>query len=170
MPIWASVVIGLGSGTIAAFATIIYQRSADRRSRRLDAAADFLAAAESFRRSVRRKQAPTDEESLRIVHDAWDDLVPAVNLVRLLYGSASDEVSDVEAAAGAFYDIDQKYIEVPDVWTSDDMDLVDERMKLANEYLEWFTERVGGGPVRRSRLWWKLRTARRRVDQVEPGS
>jgi hypothetical protein len=90
MPVWAAVVIGLGSGVasglLGTLLSISHQRGAEWRSRRLDAAAEFLRRAEEVRRLARRGPEGDPEFSLALVRRTWDELVPAVSMIELLYG------------------------------------------------------------------------------------
>jgi hypothetical protein len=89
VPVWAAVVIGLGSGVASGlFGTLLsisHQRGAELRSRRLDAASEFLRRAEEVRRLARRgNQNP--EFSVAFVRRTSGELIPAVSMIELLYG------------------------------------------------------------------------------------
>jgi hypothetical protein len=103
MLVWAAVVIGLGSGlagsVVAPLLTISHQRETEFRSRILLAAEDFLRQAETVRRLARRPHGSGADDPLELVKGAWDDLVPSVIMIELLFGqwaqTAGNELSEV---------------------------------------------------------------------------
>lgn len=105
---WVAVVIGLvsglASGLLGTLLTISHQRNAEFRSRMLRAAEDFLVTAEHFRRRIRHPDQPP-LEALRSLGPAWDDLIPAVTLIDLLYGADSQPAHYARCTANEFSDI-----------------------------------------------------------------
>jgi hypothetical protein len=109
MPVWAAIIVGLGSGLagsiVSTLLTISHERGAEFRGRMLQAAEDFLRQAETTRRAARRPRG-TGAGPLGALLDAWDELVSAVVLVELLFGhdseaaywarETSNELKDVE--------------------------------------------------------------------------
>lgn len=94
MPVWAAVVIGLGSGlagsVITQLLTMSHQREIEFRSRILLAAEDFLRRAETVRRFARRPHGAGADEPLELLEGAWDNLVPSVIMIELLFGQGSE--------------------------------------------------------------------------------
>lgn len=92
MPVWAAVVIGLGSGfgagLLGTLLSISYQQHAEFRDRQVRSAEEFLRAAEAVRRQARKPQArPPD--AILLLQSAWDNHVTPINLVELVYGCDS---------------------------------------------------------------------------------
>lgn len=104
MPLWAAIVIGLGSGVLGTLVSVRHQRGAELRTRMLDAAAEFLQAAEGMRRAARKPRGEHLEESLGVLRDRWDDLVPTVMMVELLFGRRSPAALQAQAAGSMFGD------------------------------------------------------------------
>src|SRR5258708_3260447 len=103
MPVWAAVVIGLGSGlagsVIAPLLTISHQRETEFRSRILLAAEDFLRRAETVRRFARRPHGSGADNPLELLKGAWDDLVPSVIMIELLFGQGSEATQWAQTAS-----------------------------------------------------------------------
>jgi hypothetical protein len=105
MPAWAAIVIGLGSGVAGTLLSISHQRGSEFRTRMLDAAASFLDHAEAIRRVVRSPRGAGITDPIVAIRDRWDDLVPHVMMVELLFGTASAPAQLARAAGGTALDV-----------------------------------------------------------------
>lgn len=112
MPVWAAVVVGLGSGLISSIVstllTISHERAAEFRSRMLQAAEDFLRRAEAVRRLARRPRDTAVGAPLDALLDGWDDLVSAVVLVELLFGRDSEAAHWAREASNELKDVEEE--------------------------------------------------------------
>lgn len=112
MPVWAAVVVGLGSGLISSIVstllTMSHDRAAEFRSRMLQAAEDFLRRAEAVRQAARRPRGTAAGEPLDALLDAWDDMVSAVVLVELLYGRDSEAAHWAREASNELKDVEEE--------------------------------------------------------------
>jgi hypothetical protein len=126
VPIWAAVVIGLGSGLLSGlvgtFATITHERGAEFRTRMLSAAENFIHVAEGVRQAVRVCRADLSDETYRTLEQRFDDLVPAVTLVELLYGHASATAVAARYVGSAVIDVRSALSIGPDRWDDESVD------------------------------------------------
>jgi hypothetical protein len=99
--------IGLGSGLAGSVLTVSHERAAEFRSRMLLAAEDFLRRAETMRALARGPGAETSGESVTLLLRAWDDLVPAVILVELLFGHDSDAAIEAREVGNELRDVER---------------------------------------------------------------
>lgn len=80
MPVWAAILVGVGSGLLSGLAgtllTITHERGAEMRTRMLTAAEEFIRAAEACRQSVRVARADRSKDAWTVVQDRYDDLIP----------------------------------------------------------------------------------------------
>ena len=168
MPVWAAVIIGLGtgvaSGLLGTILTISHQRGAEFRSRMLRAAEDFLRAAEQVRRLIRQpEREPVD--AIRFVRAAWEDLVPTVTLVELLYGRDSQTAHLARATGNELQSVEEALQAVIQgeraQWAA-----VNEHMAIAGEAINEFGRNAAldvrqGWLRRRPRaIRWRVRTVR----------
>jgi hypothetical protein len=104
MPLWAAIVIGIGSGLttglVGTFVTVGYQRAAEFRSRGFAAAEEFLRHAERVRRAARRPLVGDPLEALDAVRDAAEEMVPSVSLVEFQWGPRSDPAALAQSVHG----------------------------------------------------------------------
>src|SRR5207249_2925961 len=106
MPVWAAILIGLGSGLLGVLVRIAYERGAEMRSRQIQAADDFLSAAVPFFLDIRDIQLPvlfaregiitppgpraaskSADEAIRDLQLAADELELRLARVQLLFGA-----------------------------------------------------------------------------------
>jgi hypothetical protein len=78
--------------------SIAHERGAEFRTRKLDAAVDFLDVAEALRRDLRRADKGNLDESVRAISDGWDTLVPRVTLIELLFGAWTASANEARHA------------------------------------------------------------------------
>jgi hypothetical protein len=100
MPVWAAIIIGLGSGTVGTLLSISHQRGAEFRTRMLEAAVEFVGTAEKLRGVAR--QPDSLEEALAEYREGWAELVPLVTLLELLFGPSAT-VTAAKSAGAAFF-------------------------------------------------------------------
>jgi hypothetical protein len=105
MAVWAAILIGLGGGVIGTLLSISHQRGAEFRTRQLDAAANFLESAEALRRAARNPGGRSVAANRAIFADRWDELVPRVMLVELLFDDGSRTTYAARLAGSAFREV-----------------------------------------------------------------
>jgi hypothetical protein len=169
MLVWAAVVIGLGSGlagsVVAPLLTISHQRETEFRSRILLAAEDFLRQAETVRRLARRPHGSGADDPLELVKGAWDDLVPSVIMIELLFGQGSEVTQWAQTAGNELSEV----IDVlPAVTTREQaIDLaIQKQMDAASGAISNFTRMVEI-IVRPSRRWNRIVERRSIKRQLE---
>jgi hypothetical protein len=108
MPTWATILVavvsGLGAGTVGTFLSIAHERGAELRTRRLDAAAAFLDAANHLRRTVVRPASEGEVRS-RLAEVRFDDLVQETFKIELLFGRDSVPAQYARTVGGWFWDV-----------------------------------------------------------------
>jgi hypothetical protein len=156
VPTWAAILVGvasgLGSGLVGTLLTIGHQRGAEMRTRMLTAAEEFVRAAEACRKAIRDARAGLSESTYNCVRDRYDDLVPTVTLVELLYGYSSKSGLRAKGVGSAFIDARD---ELAKGLSCDDA-LVEEAVRDLGESLTIFGQ-VAADQVRRGWLRRKLR-------------
>jgi hypothetical protein len=153
VPIWVAIIVGLGSGlagsVIGTVLTVSHERAAEFRSRMLLAAEDFLRRGETVRRFVRRPHDTTTASPLDVLLDAWDELVPAVVLVELLFGRTSESAHWAREAANELSDV-EKALRAAIEADSTSAEPIEDHMLAAGHAMDRFGE-VAASQVRRHR-------------------
>jgi len=154
MPVWAAVVIGLGSGLLSGlvgtFATITHERGAEFRTRMLSAAEDFIRAAEGFRQAVRFARADLNKDTFEALVQRYDDLVPTVTMVELLYGHESAPAIATRYVGNAVLEVKDELARGPD--KSDDAKV----QKAMDEFAIWI-KGFGNEAAAQVRHRWRSR-------------
>jgi hypothetical protein len=166
VPVWAAVVVGLGSGLVSSIVstvlTISHERAAEFRSRMLLAAEDFLRRAEVVRRLARRPHDTAAGGPLGALLDAWDDLVSAVVLVELLFGRDSEAAHWAREASNELKDVEEELrsaLEVPsDLTAPMSEQQINDHMLAAGQAMDRFGAAT---QVRRHRTLAPVRSPRR---------
>jgi hypothetical protein len=120
----------------------------------LTAAADFLRAAEAFRKAVRNARSDLNEDTYNGVRDRVDDLYPTVTLVSLLYGYASKPSLRAVGVGSSAIDVRDELVK----GSRGDVDdsVVESAMNDLGEHLIVFGE-AAADQVRRGGLRRRLR-------------
>jgi GNAT superfamily N-acetyltransferase len=161
VPTWAAILVGvasgLGSGLVGTLLTIGHERAAEMRTRLLTAAEEFVRAAEACRKAIRDARAEPSESTYNLVRDRYDDLVPTVTLVELLYGFSSRPSLRAKGVGSAFIDARDELAK----GHSRDEAVIEEALRDFGESLTIFGE-AAADQVRRGWL-------RRRLRPLPPG-
>jgi hypothetical protein len=148
---------GLLSGLAGTLLTITHERDAEMRTRMLTAAEEFIRAAEACRQSVRVARADRSKDTWTVVRDRYDDLIPTVTLVELLYGYSSKPGLRAKGVGSSVIDVKDELAK----GAGADEAVVDAEMKDFHESLTIFGE-LAADQVRRG---W----VRRRLHPPPPG-
>jgi hypothetical protein len=169
MPVWAAVVIGLGSGlagsVVAPLLTISHQRETEFRNRILLAAEDFLRQAETVRRFARRPHGSGADEPVELLKNAWDDLVPSVIMIELLFGHESEATQWAQTAGNELGEVIDL---LPAIAKSEQaVELAFQKhMNAASRAIDNFA-RMAETIVRPNRRWNRIAKRRSIVRQLE---
>lgn len=163
MPVWAAILIALGSGLLGTLLTISHERGAEFRTRQLTSAEDFLRGAEKIRQALRRPLSADPDEALARIRDAREELVATVMWVGLLYGPRSEANTLAESAGGFMWNAEEAW-EAFFKGDESAYEVASEELRNASYSLEAFAV-VAARDVRSSRPMQVARRIQRRLSR-----